>query len=114
MEAILRDLECLLVKYGHEGQARCIANLIELLDSGQVAEFAKTIRSVDVWGGAGAVWEVGPFNKAGIPQAESREDTRLFRASIAALADAMDEQGIGMHRAREIAATHREWDRRCL
>lgn len=42
----------------HQGQARVIDNLLSLLLEENISEFIREIQSVNIWGGAGAVWEV--------------------------------------------------------
>ena len=65
--------------------------------------FNRLLHSVDMWGGSGAVWEVGP----------SRMDSSQvlsFRETIIALADWMDLQGTRFDRSRFITGLFRKWN----
>jgi|GEM_PF-1480063 len=60
---ILLSLSELLVLSQNVGQAAIVNDLIMLLEQGNYNSFLKLINSVDMWGGSGAVWEVGIENK---------------------------------------------------
>jgi len=99
----LKILQELLGKHGHAGQANVVQKLIELRTQKR-PEFTLLIQSVDMWGGTGAVWEVGSMGS----------DMRQFRQAIIDLAAAMDRDAIGTDRARYIASVFSDWNRRGL
>jgi hypothetical protein len=96
----LQEIHRLLVNHQHAGQAVVVGKLIELLPVDRDA-FIRLLQGVDVWGGSGAVWEVGPLGA----------DERSFRSAIISLATQMDAQGIGSERSRFIARTFENWNR---
>jgi hypothetical protein len=99
---ILQQLHALLVASDNPGQAKVVRKLMDLHQT-DTAAFNHLLHSVDMWGGSGAVWEVGP----------SRMDSsqvRSFRDTIIALADWMDLQGTGLERSRFIAGVFRKWN----
>jgi hypothetical protein len=99
---ILQQLQSLLTVSDNPGQAKVIAKLMEL-HSTDATDFNRLLHSVDMWGGSGAVWEVGP----------SRMDSaqvRSFRDNIIALADWMDAGNMGFERSRFIAGVFRKWN----
>jgi methionine salvage enolase-phosphatase E1 len=55
---ILEKLEEILSGGNHFAQAKVITNLKVYLDDDNYDTFIKELRSVNMWGGAGAVWEV--------------------------------------------------------
>jgi hypothetical protein len=57
-----------------------------------------------MWGGSGAVWEVGPIGT----------DTAQFRNAIIQLAEAMDRDGIGTEGSRSAASIFTQWNRQGL
>ena len=56
--AILIALIELLKNSGNNAQAEFIQKLIALINQNNFGQFVKLINGVDMWGGAGAVWEV--------------------------------------------------------
>ncbi|WP_310557037.1 hypothetical protein [Flavobacterium sp.] len=55
---VLTALMKLLKSSGNNAQSDFIYNLIELLNQNNISHFVKLINGVDMWGGAGAVWEI--------------------------------------------------------
>ncbi|NLS92405.1 MAG: hypothetical protein GXX96_09600 [Planctomycetaceae bacterium] len=98
---ILRELRLLLSLHGHRGQENVVAQLIELWQFDRDG-FFKLVKSAEVWGGAGAVWEVGDLGS----------DTVPFRYAIIRLAEAMEREQLGSNRSREIADIFRDWNKR--
>lgn len=96
---ILRELRLLLSLHGHRGQENVVAQLIELYQFDR-ERFAKLIQSVEVWGGAGAVWEVGDLGP----------DTVPFRNAIVRLAEALESERLATNRSRDIADIFRRWN----
>lgn len=94
----LRELRDILTRQGHPGQARVVDRLIQLHDH-DPEEFQRLLQSVDMWGGSGAVWEVGSLFT----------DARRFGELIIRLAEEMDAAGLGTPRSQDIANTFRSW-----
>jgi hypothetical protein len=107
VEDILAQIRSLLEKHGHDGQASVIAEL-EGARKNDPNAYRERVRSVDLWGGSGAVWDVC-LACAEPPSPSEREDERCFRSSIIALAQAMDREGLGTERSRFIADTFSHW-----
>jgi hypothetical protein len=55
----LRELHDVLVRAGHLGHAEVVERVFELYPT-DLHAFQERLQSVDLWGGAGAVWEVNP------------------------------------------------------
>lgn len=53
----------LLLKSKNDRQAKYVLYLIDLLNQNDFSGFIKAIQTVDMWGGSGAVWEVGIKDK---------------------------------------------------
>lgn len=83
--AILSTLFKLLQEVGHNVQAACIERLIKLLKEENIPSFITVINSVDMWGGSGAVWEVG---------IENPNQAKKFEYEIISLIDLMENSGI--------------------
>lgn len=62
--SILSVIFQILNKTSNNAQAEFIQKLIELIDQHNISLFIKLINGVDLWGGAGAVWEVHIENKS--------------------------------------------------
>lgn len=56
--SVLTALMNILKSSGNDAQSNFIYNLIELFNQNDFSYFVKSINEVDMWGGAGAVWEV--------------------------------------------------------
>lgn len=81
-EAVLASLNHLLSKGGHAAQADVIKKLMELLNGKNYGVFIKSINSVDMWGGSGAVWEV---------YFENEDNMRAFEKDVVTLIDLMEK-----------------------
>ena len=90
----------MLARNDHPWQATVVEDLLSC-HATDFDRFSKRLWSVDVWGGAGAVWEV---NIQGA-------DRFAFRDAIIRLSRAMDECGLGFARSRDIAEIFQEWNR---
>ena len=99
MMRTLRELHRLLDKHGHHGQAEYVLTLSDLPADSPKLE--ASLQSVEMWGGSGAVWEVG----------ELGDDKRQFRNTIIQLVEEMERSGIHFPRARFIANTFLKWNR---
>ncbi len=64
----------LLRDNAHVAQADCVRQIHGALYRKDVSDFLKKLRGVDMWGGSGAVWEVGYFNSQG----EEKEFKKLI------------------------------------
>lgn len=60
---ILNDIGEILLRLKFSGQYQVISDLLDLLDKNEDEIFIKELNSVNMWGGAGAVWEVGILEK---------------------------------------------------
>jgi hypothetical protein len=107
-DALIRDLgeiASLLHKYKNYGQAKVVEEILATLTT--FSPDYERLRGVDLWGGAGAVWEVGPFT-GGKPE-ETRADELAFRRAFIRLADTMNQMDIGTEHSRFIATTFQSW-----
>jgi hypothetical protein len=96
----LREIRRLLLANGFPGQAEVVERLLHLNDENPT-EFVRLLTSADMWGGSGAVWEVGDLGN----------DERAFRDAIISLAGQMDRADLGSERSRSTASTFRQWNR---
>lgn len=56
--SVLAALAQLLKSSGNDAQSGFIHKLIELYNQNNIGHFVELLNGVDMWGGAGAVWEV--------------------------------------------------------
>jgi hypothetical protein len=56
--SILLALIKLLKESGNDAQSEFVNSLVELINDSNYNQFAKQVNGVNIWGGAGAVWEV--------------------------------------------------------
>jgi len=82
---VLKDISKILNDAGHNAQSGFIDKLINLINQREMNLFIKLINGVDMWGGAGAVWEVYIDNK---------EDAKSFEKEILNLINLMDDTNI--------------------
>jgi len=83
--SILGVLSQLLNQTSNNAQAEFIRKLIELIEQQNISLFIKMINGVDMWGGAGAVWEVYIANKS---------DAEVFENEILKLINLMEQTKI--------------------
>ena len=57
--SILSNIKDWLESSGNKGQVEVIEFLLQYLNQSDIPQFKKLLNSVDMWGGSGAVWEVG-------------------------------------------------------
>ncbi len=102
----LSHLSELLGKYGHHSKKQVVDEILATLRNS--SPDYKRLAGVEVWGGAGSIWEVclTPNWTADTVQ---REDERLFLQTLIGVADAMECLRIGNKRTRSLAQTFREW-----
>lgn len=82
---ILNYIGIILFYFELFGQYEIISYLLDLLDKNNDEAFIKELNSVNMWGGAGAVWEVG------IPQKEVRI---IFDRKLIELIDLMESTDV--------------------
>ena len=104
----LAELRDLLRKYGFHGQADIIQDILDR-HSTDTQDFVDALQGVAMWGGAGAVWEVGDFTENGVAGPRAKADRRRFMRAIISLAQEMDRADLGTDRSRFIAATFSSW-----
>lgn len=59
IQQALRNIYTVLKENNHAGQAEVIQGLTDALSENDVDKFLSKFYTVDMWGGSGAVWEVG-------------------------------------------------------
>ena len=100
VSTILQQMNDLLRRSGNTGQADFVSSIRTLLDTDS-PDVTSHLTSVDMWGGSGAVWEVGYF--------ESPDDKRAFWQLVVDLAHEMRSAGIQHERSLFVADTLSEW-----
>lgn len=86
-EPILSNLINILHKNSDIGQAEFVEEIKYSLLKNEIENFKKKLISIDMWGGSGAVWEVGFTN-------ENKELERIFILEIIKLLDLIKKSGI--------------------
>ena len=94
----LRELRDVLMREGHPEHAETVDQIVQLYDTGLDA-FRQRLEGVDMWGGAGAVWDVNPRGP----------ERKRFHELIICLAEEMQAKGLGTARTQSIADTFRSW-----
>jgi hypothetical protein len=106
----LRILAPILEKYEYDWHAAHLRHLIALGEA-RAATFTQELGGLSLWGGSGAVWEIGTLRLEGISKAEARRDERQFGRAIIELADEMTARQLGTEmgadRPRFIASAFR-------
>jgi hypothetical protein len=95
----------LLRKYRHYGQARVVEEVLATLET-SVPDY-RQLRGIDMWGGAGAVWEVNLGSSQG--STEEKTDRAAFFRAFVRLADTMNLAGLGTDRSQFIGKTFQSW-----
>jgi hypothetical protein len=95
---ILTEMGAVLSEHGHYAQVE-VTDRLSRLATEDGDRFVKELQGVDVWGGAGALWDT----------CELGVDKRRYWTLVIALAGAMAEEGIETERAWSIAKTFSEW-----
>lgn len=107
-DALKRDLNeivKLLIKYQHYGQARVVGEILATLNAPR-PDYER-LCGIDVWGGAGAVWEVNL--RASQNPEEAKVDRTAFYEAFIRLVETMNQMEIGTDRSRHIGATFQNW-----
>jgi hypothetical protein len=97
---VLREMEQLLRRNDHPGQADYVAAIATIAEWDPCAA-ASALASGAMWGGSGAVWEVGRFG--------SEEEKRTYWKALCRLTEEMRSRGIGSARAESTAKILAEW-----
>jgi hypothetical protein len=97
---ILGQLEQILRRNDHPGQANYVAAVATIAEWDPIAVIP-ALTSGAMWGGSGAVWEVGTFDSA--------TDRREFSKLLMQLVEAMKAQGINSPGADDRAAILSQW-----
>lgn len=106
----LQTITEILTRYNHHGQAEYVRRLLNAISEGD-ENYKTMLTSVDMWGGAGAVWE------SYIPRNETSRtnpDEREFRNAIIEVAKQIQNLGIHFERADQISESFQEWNKRNL
>ena len=90
---ILTEINKVLLSGEHTGQATFINELKHLLVADKIDQFIEKANAVDMWGGAGSVWEV---------YFEVKERQRIFARAIKAFIDLMDRADIVENGAKSL------------
>jgi hypothetical protein len=96
----LTRINSILTKNGNSGQANFVGSLKVRLSEEDSSGFVRDFCSASMWGGSGAVWEVGGF--------ESEEMERSFRRCMIQLVEQTRQMGITYRHAKHIADLFRE------
>jgi hypothetical protein len=74
--SVLKNINQNLLMSDNVAQSKFIESLIDLLRNKNIVDFVKLINGIDMWGGAGAVWEV---------YIENEEEQKKFEKEILSL-----------------------------
>ena len=99
----------ILMRYNHPGQASYMQRLIDAVRLSDRKAYSTLLDSVEMWGGAGAVWECDISGTA-----TAQADRREFRKSIIEIAQQMRNLGTNSARAQEIADIFNGWNEQNL
>ena len=102
-EDILSKMSELLEANKHFAQARYVDQVLESIMPGNELNFRKRLNSIEMWGGSGAVWEVG-FS-------DSREDGKEFQIQVIKLVELMKRNKISHSKANTVAQVFRKENR---
>lgn len=58
LEICIKEIILILREFSHNGQADFMDSLLESLEDNDKTKFTNMSKTVDIWGGSGAVWEV--------------------------------------------------------
>lgn len=91
----LQKIIVLLRDNSYSGQADWVRQIHGALYKNDIPDFIKKLNSVDMWGGSGAVWEVGRFN--------TQNEEKEFELQIIRLVELMNTDGISHGKAKSVA-----------
>ena len=76
-------------------QADWVQKINESLNKNDISDFIKNLNSVNMWGGSGAVWEVGEF--------KTKNEEKEFGKQLIKLVELMNNNGISHGKAKAVA-----------
>ena len=85
----------ILNENGFNAQANAVNKPLQYLDQDDIDNFLKSFKTVDIWGGSGAAWEVGDF--------PTKQIEREFESCFIKLSELLNETGIKFKPADQIA-----------
>ncbi len=91
LQHTLWKIHGILEKYGYQGEAEYIMKVMDSL-SGRHTAWRELLSSDRIWGGAGAVWEVGHLD----------EDTLLYWNLFLELAQETEASGVDSEKIRNV------------
>jgi hypothetical protein len=101
----LSEIAKLLRKYQRYGHASVVDEILATLKT-PGPDYTR-LCGIDMWGGAGAVWEAYPSSLQ--ESDEAKADKTAFRGAFVRLADTMNQMGIGTDRSRFIRTIFQSW-----
>lgn len=102
---ILREIQALLARYRYDRPANLVEEVISNADP---ETFWATVGGLEFWGGAGAVWEVEPFQMSHRDVPSAADDYRRFQVLMIELAEILESKGLGGMAARNADLFRRE------
>ena len=105
----LTALEHLLRRHGHYGQADVVDRLLRLHATGQRNAFEEEVLGLSMWGGSGSVADVNLGYGSPRSEGEAQDDVTRFYALMAALSQALEVEGLGSPRTRQVGADFQSW-----
>jgi hypothetical protein len=105
MDNELRTLQKLMHKYGYFGQASAIAEIRGARARGDETAFREQVAGWAIWGREGSVADADLRTMGPPGSSQARADLRDYYQAMIALAESLDELGIGSDRTRQIAAS---------
>jgi hypothetical protein len=88
LEIHVKEIINILREFSHHGQADYMDRLLESLEDNGKIKFADISKTIDIWGGSGAVWQVWIDN---------RKKEIDFQNAIIKFARLLNENGISNH-----------------
>jgi hypothetical protein len=99
----LTEIAELLNKYQHYAQARVVEEILATLETSNPDY--KRLCGIDMWGGAGAVWEVYLSSSQ---ESDKADQQALWRAFVR-LVETMNQMDISTDRSRFLGTTLQKW-----
>ena len=93
IESNLNTIIQLLREYSHSGQAEYMNRILETLHNDDKPGFVELSKTVDIWGGSGAVWEVW---------IQDRNKEKEFQIAMIKFAGLLIANGINSYGIRSI------------
>ena len=109
MDDTLRTLESLLRRNGYGGQADALGRVRTAREMGDRQAFEREVTGLSIWGGSGSVADADVRSVSPQSPAEAKADVPQFYRGMIALAEAVEREGLGTPRIREVASVFRSW-----